>query len=139
VVRREVVASKVGRARAWLNDAAPPLLGPQDAYLADPQRRDVALFYLFLAIQECIDLAAHWVADAGWSQPDDAPSAFDVLAERGVIERETATALRAAAGLRNRIAHGYAMLDYARVHREAQNGIPALRAFLVAITTAAGE
>jgi uncharacterized protein YutE (UPF0331/DUF86 family) len=137
VVRREVVASKVSRARAWLNDAAPPLLGPQEAYLADAPRRDLALFYLFLAIQECIDLAAHWVADAGWSEPDDAASAFDVLAERGAIERETATRLRAAAGLRNRIAHGYAMLDYARVHREAQEGIPALRVFLAAIATAA--
>jgi uncharacterized protein YutE (UPF0331/DUF86 family) len=136
MVRREVVAAKVGRARAWLNDAALPLLGPEEAYLADPQRRDLALFHLFLAIQECIDLSAHWVADAGWSEPDDAASAFDVLAERGVIDRGTATALRAAAGLRNRIAHGYAMLDYARVHREAQEGVPALRTFLAAITTA---
>jgi hypothetical protein len=38
----------------WLNDAALSLLGPQEAYLADPERRDLALFYLFLAIQECI-------------------------------------------------------------------------------------
>ena len=138
MVRREVVASKAGRARTWLNDAALPLLGPQEGYLADPQGRDLALFYLFLAIQEYIDLAAHWVADEGWSGPDDAGSAFDVLADHGMIERGTATTLRAAAGLRNRIAHGYAMLDYSRVHREAQDGIPALRAFLAAITTAAG-
>jgi uncharacterized protein YutE (UPF0331/DUF86 family) len=51
---------------------------------------------------------------------------------------DTATALRAAAGLRNRIGHGYALLDYDRVHREAQTGIPALRSFLVAIVAAAG-
>jgi uncharacterized protein YutE (UPF0331/DUF86 family) len=98
----------------------------------------LSLFYLFLAIQECIDLAAHWVADEGWGEPDDAGSAFDVLAERGAIDRETATALRAAAGLRNRIAHGYALLDHARVHGEAQSGIRALRNFLVVITEAAG-
>jgi uncharacterized protein YutE (UPF0331/DUF86 family) len=138
VVQRDVVAAKVGRARGWLNDAALRLLGPKDAYLADPQGRDLALFYLFLATQECIDLAAHWVADAGWGEPDDAASTFDVLAERGVLERGTATMLRAAAGLRNRIAHGYAMFDYARVYSEAQDGIPALRAFLAAIATAAG-
>ena len=138
MVKRDVVAAKVGRARACLNDAGPTLLGSRDAFVADPARRDLALFYLFLAIQECIDLAAHWVADAGWGEPDDAGSAFDVLAERGVIDVETATTLRAAAGLRNRIAHGYAMLDYARVHREAQPGIPALRAFLAAIVGAAG-
>ena len=67
-----------------------------------------------------------------------AGSAFDVLADRRVIDRGTATALRAAAGLRNRIANGYALLDYDRVHREAQTGIPALRTFFLAITEAAG-
>lgn len=138
MVRREVVASKAGRVRAWLNDAAGPLLGSLDLFLSDSKARDLSLFYLLLAIQECIDIGAHWVADEGWGEPDDAGSAFDVLADRGVIDRDTATALRGAAGLRNRIAHGYALLDYARVHREAQVGIPALRTFLVAITGAAG-
>jgi len=138
VVRREVVAAKAGRARGWLNDGAPALIGPLSAFLADRAIRDLSIFYLFLAIQECIDLAAHWVADEGWGEADDAGSAFDILADRGVVERDVATALRAAAGLRNRIAHGYAMLDYERVHREAQAGIPALRSFLVAVTSAAG-
>ena len=138
MVRRDVVATKVGRARVWVNDAAAMLLNSLDAFLSDPKGRDLSLFYLFLAIQECIDLAAHWVADEGWGEPDDAGSAFDVLADRGVIDRETATALRSAAGLRNRIAHGYALLDYGRVHREAQDGIPALRTFLVVIAGVVG-
>jgi uncharacterized protein YutE (UPF0331/DUF86 family) len=60
-----------------------------------------------------------------------------LLADRGVMTRESATALRAATGLRNRIAHGYALLDYDRVHREARAGIPAIRSFLLAITTSA--
>lgn len=137
MVRREVVAAKAGRSRAWLNDAAALLLQPPDLFLADPKGRDLAIFYLFLAIQECIDLAAHWVADEGWGEPDDAGSAFDMLADRIVLDRETATALRAAVGLRNRIAHGYALLDYARVHQEAHAGIPALRRFLLAISDTA--
>ena len=138
MVRTDLVAAKAGRARGWLNDAAALVLGPPDRFLADARDRDLSVFYLFLAIQECIDLAAHWVADEGWGEPDDAGSAFDMLADRQVISRETASALRAATGLRNRIAHGYAMLDYARVHREAQSVIPALRDFLAAVTTAAG-
>jgi uncharacterized protein YutE (UPF0331/DUF86 family) len=138
VVRAEVVANKAARARAWLNEAATTLLSPLEKFKSDPKERDVSLFYLFLCLQECIDLAAHWVVDEGWAEPDDAGSAFDVLADRGVIDRDMATTLRAAAGLGNRIAHGYALLDYDRVHREAQGGIPALRKFLVAITEAAG-
>ena len=137
VVRRELVTAKVGRARAWLNDASRTLERPLEVFLADVPARDVSLFYLFLAIQECIDLAAHWVADEGWGEPDDAGTAFDMLAERGAITKETATMLRAATGLRNRIAHGYAMLDYSRVHREAAPGFSALRDFLVAAAAAA--
>lgn len=138
MVKRDVVASKVTRATGWLTDAAVPLLGPLDAFEADEKGRDLALFYLFLAVQECIDIAAHWVADERWGEPDNAGAAFMILAERGVIDRPTAVALRAATGLRNRIAHGYAMLDYGRVHHEAQTGVPALRRFLLATTDAIG-
>ena len=138
MVRRDVAASRIARAQAWLNDAEDPLRRPVDEFLADAKVRDLALFYPFLAIQECIDLAPHWVADEGWTPPDDAPSAFDVLADRGVVARDTADALRAATGLRNSIAHGYAMLDYRRVHAESRHGIPALRAYLDAVARAAG-
>ncbi|MEW6323478.1 MAG: DUF86 domain-containing protein [Acidobacteriota bacterium] len=93
---------------------------------------------MFLALQECIDLAAHWLADAGWGPPDDAGSAFDVLAERGALSRALATTLREGVGLRSRIAHGYALLDYQRVQAEALRGIPALRAFLSLVAREAG-
>ena len=55
-----------------------------------------------------------------------------------MINRESASALRAATGLRNRIAHGYALLDYDKVQREAREGIPSIRTFLVAAATSAG-
>ena len=137
MVRPDVVASKVARARSWLNDAAQWLDAPVDEFRSDPKGRDLALFYLFLAIQECIDLAAHWVADEGWGEPDDAGSSFDLIAARGAITHDVATALRAATGLRNRIAHGYAQLDYDRVHGEARVGIPSIRQFLAGIAAAA--
>jgi uncharacterized protein YutE (UPF0331/DUF86 family)/predicted nucleotidyltransferase len=138
MVRPDVAGARVARARAWLEDAAALLGRTPEEFVADTRGRDLALFYLLLAIQECIDLAAHWVADEGWAPPDDAGSTFDVLADRGAIGREVADALRGAAGLRNRIAHGYAMLDYGRVHRESQSGLPALRVLLEAVARAAG-
>lgn len=38
---------------------------PQNEFLSGVESRDLATFYLFLAMQATIDLAAHWVADAG--------------------------------------------------------------------------
>jgi uncharacterized protein YutE (UPF0331/DUF86 family) len=138
LVRRDVAGARIARATAWLRDAETLLDRSAADFVADRSGRDLALFYLFLAIQECLDLAAHWVADEGWTPPDDAGSTFDVLADRGAVDRATAGALRGAAGLRNRIAHGYAMVDYARVQRESREGLPALRAFLDTVARAAG-
>ena len=138
MVRRDVAGARVARATAWLDDASRLLDQPADVFVAATKDRDLALFYVFLAIQECIDLSAHWVADAGWGAPDDAGSTFDVLAERRAIDRELADGLRLAAGLRNRIAHGYAMLEYRRVRTESQADVPALRRFLAAVAREAG-
>jgi uncharacterized protein YutE (UPF0331/DUF86 family) len=102
VVRPEVAARKIATAVARLDQVEAQLAGSREEFLADVESRDLASFYLFLAIQECIDLAARWVADEGWLAPDDAASTFDVLAEHGVLDRELATAMHGAVGLRNR-------------------------------------
>ena len=138
MVNRDLVGRKLARARSWLAQAGARLDQPREQFLADADSRDLATFHLFLAMQEAIDLAVHWVADAGWDPPDDAAGAFDVLAGKGIISITAATELRAMVGLRNRIAHGYATVDHARLHEEATNGLAAMRAFLVAIADAAG-
>jgi uncharacterized protein YutE (UPF0331/DUF86 family) len=138
LVKPEVVRRKVGQATAWLDEAEAILSRSPEEFLAETKEHDLACYYLFLAIQECIDLAAHWLADAGWGPPDDAGSIFDVLAGRRAIDPGLAAGLRGAVGLRNRIAHGYAAVDHARVQRESREGIPTLRRFLAAAAKEAG-
>ncbi len=138
MVRPDVARARMARATTWLHDAEGLFGGDADAFLAAVKDRDLAIFYLFLALQECIDLAAHWVTGAGWGVPDDAGSTFDVLADRGAIDRALADRLREGVGLRNRIAHGDALLDYHRVRSEALVGIPVMRSFLASVGRAAG-
>jgi|ERR1700674_2649142 len=138
MVRPEVARLKIAAAAARLEQAEAILSRPREEFLADPRGRDLASFYLLLAIQEVIDLAAHWVADAGWPVPADASSTFDLLADHGAIERELADGLRGAAGLRNRIAHGYTGIDHARLHGEFKAGVATLRKFLAAVAASAG-
>lgn len=138
MVRRDVAAVRIARASAWLADAVVLFAHDEATFVESAKDRDLAIFYLFLSLQECIDLAAHWVADANWGIPDDAGSTFDELADRGAIPRTLADQLREGVGLRNRIAHGYALLDYRRVRHEALAGIPSIRAFLAAVGREAG-
>lgn len=138
MVKVDVVSRKLARASAWLNDAEEMLARPAEEFLADVRSRDLATFYLFLTIQGSIDLAAHWVSDAGWDVPDDAGASFDLLAEHGAMDRELAMVLRGAVGLRNRIAHGYGSVDHERVHQEYRGGVEALRRFLSLVSSEAG-
>jgi len=136
MVRPEVARQKIAVASARLEQAEALVSRPREQFLADPRGRDLASFYLLVAIQEVIDLAAHWVADAGWPPPPDASSTFDLLAQHGEIDRALADGLRGAAGLRNRIAHGYASVDHARLHDEFTQGVATLRRFLAAVAQA---
>lgn len=138
MVKPDLVTRKVALATRRLADAEALLARPAEAPLVDVQAQDLATFYLFLGIQECIDLAAHWVADAGWGPAEDVASTFDLLAARGAISAELARGLRAAAALRNRIAHGYETVDHARLQDEYPQGIATLRRFLSAVAAAAG-
>ena len=138
MVRREIVGAKIERATARLKDVEQLVQRPLPDFSADVAGRDLAAFYLFLAAQECIDLAAHWIADEGWPAARDMGSMFDVLADRTAIPPSLADEMRAVVRVRNRIGHGYASVDHERLHAEAPSGISAMRRFLVAVSTAAG-
>jgi uncharacterized protein YutE (UPF0331/DUF86 family) len=139
LVKPDVVGKRVARAALRLDEAEAILSRPVEEFVADAQARDLASFYLFRAIQDCIDLAAHWVADEGWGSPDDAGATFDVLADKKTIGRELAERMRKAVGFRNLIAHGYDdLVDHSRLHKESQEGIAALRQFLTIVASEAG-
>ena len=138
MVRVDVVAQKLANARKRLR-AADGIFGrPVEDFLEDEPARDLACFYLLLAVQDAIDIAAHWVADADWGSPQDIGAAFDILCDKGMIHRELAQGMRAATGLRHRIAHGYGSLDPERMWVEYQQGNIMLRKFLAVAAKEAG-
>ena len=105
------------------------------AFLADRTAREVITLNLFVALQETIGLATHWLADEGVAVPDTYGDVFSSLARRGVIDDALGERLRAAAGLRNLVAHQYGVLDFARVHEVARGELGDLLAFCEQLAT----
>lgn len=94
---------------------------------------DALAMSILVALQEAIDIAFHVLADEGWGLPDAYGEAFRLLGERGVLSADLADRLAAAAGLRNRLAHGYASVDVDRLWSETPAGLDDLDSFSRAI------
>jgi uncharacterized protein YutE (UPF0331/DUF86 family) len=104
-----------------------------DVLATDLVLRDAMALALMVALQETIDIAYHIVADEGWGVPDSHRAAFDLLAAQKVLEVDLANRLSAAASMRNRIAHGYASIEHARLWQELPEGLATLERFVAAV------
>lgn len=84
--------------------------GGRDTYMAELRTRLAAEHALQLAIQSCIDVGAHLVAELGLKAPDDYRGVFASLRAAG-LDGQLAERLAAAAGMRNILVHGYLDVD----------------------------
>lgn len=134
----EAMREKINRASSWLNSVELILSQRLSETSVDRQDWDLASFRLFLAIQECIDLSAHWIAGADWGIPKDAASAFDMMADHTVIDRDLAARLREVVILRDLISHGDFTENRESLQGRYREGIAGLRRFLAAVADEAG-
>jgi uncharacterized protein YutE (UPF0331/DUF86 family) len=119
-----------------IRDVLPPTV---ERFRSDRTAREVVTLNLFVALQECLALAAHWLADARWTVPASYGDVFIALADHGVIDRDLATRLMAAAGLRNLIAHLYGAIDFDRIYAIASEDLGDLLTFCRVIAGRSGE
>lgn len=133
MVDRAVLAEKIAAIRDAVARIREVLPASAEDLAGDRTRREVVILNLFVALQECLALAAHWLADSGLDVPQGYADVFRRLGERGVIERALAARLAAAAGLRNLVAHRYGALDWRRIHELASTRLDDLLAFCEAL------
>ncbi len=133
MVDSALLAAKI----AMIRDAVARISAVLPATLSEFQRdrttREVITLNLFVAIQECVALASHVLADAGWGVPKTYGESFTALAERDVLDAQLATRLRAAAGLRNLLGHQYGAIDFERLYEFASSRTADLTAFCAAV------
>lgn len=116
------LADRIARVRGRVPDTALALAADRDAM-------ELVAFNLMLAVQSCLDIASHLIADEGWPPSPTLGGTFERLHEKAVIGRATAAALGRAAGLRNVVAHGYAGVDPVALYAAATRGAAELEAY----------
>jgi uncharacterized protein YutE (UPF0331/DUF86 family) len=103
-------------------------------FAADALLQDAIAMSVLVVVQEAMDVALHIAADEGWEIAATYRDAFAVLERHGVIAAPLAKSLGGSAQLRNRIAHGYASLDAARLWSELPEGVASFGAFAAAVS-----
>lgn len=134
-----VDAERVRRRLGRLDELLATLEGARDdgrEALADVRQQLFVEHALQLALQVCIDVGAHLVAELGLTAPDDYAGVFASLERHGVLKPELAGRLARAAGLRNVLVHEYLEVDLDRVW-EALERLDDLRDFAAAAERAA--
>ena len=129
VVDEAVLARKLAAIRDAVARIREVLPSSAEAFRENRTSREIVILNLFIALQEAIALATHWLADEGWDVPQRYGDAFATLAERQVLERDLAHRLQAASGLRNLIAHQYGAVDADRIFDLASNDVQDLLSF----------
>jgi len=76
-------------------------------FLKDIDRQESILFNLQMAIQNCIDIAAHIISDEGFGVPGSTNEMFYLLEENDFMGRDITEKMVKAVGFRNLIVHEY--------------------------------
>lgn len=119
MVDKGLLAARVAAVRDAISRIRSVLPADAANFQADRTAREVVILNLFVALQDVLSLATHWLSDEGAAVPQGYRDVFLLLGERGVISSELAGRLAAAAGLRNLVAHQYAIIDWQRIHEIA--------------------
>lgn len=102
------------------------------AYDASFRDRLAAQHAIQLAIQICVDIGAHLIAELALRMPDDYRGVFATLQKPLDLTPELVEGLSAAAGMRNVLVHVYLEVDDNRVW-DALEHLDDLREFVAAV------
>jgi uncharacterized protein YutE (UPF0331/DUF86 family) len=106
--------------------------GGRAAYDAAFRDRLAAQHAIQLAIQNCVDIGAHLIAELGLRMPDDYKGVFAVLREPLGLAPDLVDGLSAASGMRNILVHAYLEVDDDKVW-DALEHLDDLRQFAAAV------
>lgn len=133
MVDKAVLAKKIASVRDAVTRIRSVLPADVKRFQADRTAREVVVLNLFVALQECVALAAHRLADSGADVPAGYRELFLALARDGVLDASLAQRLAAASGLRNLVAHQYGVLDWNRIYEIASSHLDDLLSYCEAL------
>jgi uncharacterized protein YutE (UPF0331/DUF86 family) len=106
-----------------------------EVLVTDPDLQDIITLNLTRAVQLCVDIATHVIAESEVRAPSSMAMTFDALAELGVLKQDTAENLKKAVGFRNIAVHNYQVIDWQIVFDISRRYLDDFRVFAREVST----
>jgi uncharacterized protein YutE (UPF0331/DUF86 family) len=129
----DLILAKAGSIKKYLNRIKEKREVDLKTFLAEIDRQESILFNLQMAIQNCIDIAAHIVSDEGLGVPGSTNEMFYLLEEQGLLGHQLVEKMVKAVGFRNLVVHEYGKVDLKQVFDIAYTGVEDLQAFIFSV------
>lgn len=134
---RLIVERKIDSLRRCLARIAAKRPESVDVLEKDVDLQDILVLNISRAVQVCVDLASHVLADQDLPLPNTMGEAFDNLARAGIIDAGLALKMKRAVGFRNIAVHAYDAINWQIVFAIATQDMENLKQFAKAISACA--
>lgn len=129
MVDREIFSRRLEALHGYLKKLRAFRSAEEAEFVREPALHDLAERYLHLAVEACLDLANHWIAERGLPTPDANRDTFTVLERAGELPSDLADRLRGWAGFRNILVHEYLEIDHVVAYRAIRDELGDLDRF----------
>jgi uncharacterized protein YutE (UPF0331/DUF86 family) len=123
MVDRDLIRRKMAELEQYVRQVSEYRDVTVEEYRSDWRTQRVVERTLQMAVETCIDVANHVIADRKLRVPGTYAETFDVLAEAGMLDPALHRVMVRMCGFRNLIVHVYARLEPAKVIRVLQEGL----------------
>lgn len=133
MVDTDLILAKAGSVKRHLNRIVEKGNTDLETFLGDIDRQESILFNLQMAVQNCIDIAAHIISEEGLGVPGSNNEMFYLLEENGYLSSKVTEKMVKAVGFRNLIVHEYGKVELRQVFEIAQKNIKDLNEYMTAL------
>ena len=130
MVDRDLILLKAGSVKKHLCRIQEKSDTNLEIFLNDLDRQESILFNAQMAIQNCIDIAAHIVSTEGFGVPGSTNEIFYLLEENSYLNRELTEKMVKTVGFRNLIVHEYAKIELEKVFKIVRDDVNDLEEYL---------
>ena len=132
---RDIVAQKLESLRRCIKRIEEKCPSTAEALQHDIDAQDIVSLNLTRAIQLCVDIGAHLIAETESPPPETMGQTFDLLAAIEIIDSPLALRMKKAVGFRNLAVHDYDAINWTIVHALASRNLGDFREFAKSVVT----